>query len=171
MLRRVSSCTRRDHDTSPFPLPSQIAQTDLHEVDHSPIVDVDHPVLRLLQVAVGIEGVGEIIRLFADAGVGDADVDMAGGLEDAEDLGPGGDVGFEEGGVRGEGFVGFAEVEDVDGGAVGGEDLDGSETDAIGAAYEGSTLDRYVNVKMRTSSFGNVPVTMAVLPSREGISL
>lgn len=134
MLRRISRRARRNHNTPSAPLPSQTAQADLDEVDHSAVIHINDPVLWFLEIAIGVKSISEVVRFLADAGVGDADIDVAGGLEGAEQLRPRGDVGFEEGGVGREGFVGGAEVEDVDCGAVGGEDLDGGETDAVGAA-------------------------------------
>lgn len=134
MLRRVRRRARRDHDAAPAPLPPQRAERDLDKVDHGAVVDVHDTVLGLLELAAGVKGVLEVIGLLGHAGVGDADVDVAGALEGGEQGGPGCDVGFKEVRAWRQGGVGRGKVEDVDGGAPGGEDFDGGEANSVGTA-------------------------------------
>lgn len=101
MLRCVRRRARRDYNAAPAPLPPQRAERDLDKVDHGPVIDVHDAVLGLLEVAVGVERILKVVGLLGHAGVGDADVDVAGAFECGEQGGPGGDVGFEEVRARG----------------------------------------------------------------------
>ena len=68
------------------------AQAQLDEIEHGAVVDVEDGIRGLLELAVCIKGVGEIVAFLRNAGIGYRDVNMADFDEDLPQAGPVGDI-------------------------------------------------------------------------------
>jgi len=139
----------------------------LHKIHHTLKIHIHDAVVRLQQLArLRVVDFGEAVGDFADAGVGEGEVDGADGGEEREEDGPGTDVAGVEVDVRGgEGGGGGGEVQDVDGCVVLGEDEGGGVADAGGAAWGWGGEVR----GWGSDGEGGVPVMRATLPVRSGM--